>query len=386
MIDSLELYKEALTFAKNTPMTSVVYFSSLRNYYLHIVTTIFYELATQKNSPLLSLLCNMSGVRLTPKNFSLQPSQLRFTVPTGSDLLLLVYGLNMALTENLGSCAQIFDESAKEIFRGFELDNKNFQLLYTCLQTLDDSVGNLCAAGKVVEKRVEVPVEKIVERRVEVPVERIVVKRIEVPVEKIVERRVEVPVSDKVPTAQDEALTQSLAELSRKRLDDDARILDAIKNVQRALQEELPRLQGTLKTIADIRDGIDFKTTEEPINQLAQLYDKLTETLQRHPLSDTQKGYESLLRRCARFAGYLEQSLAMLGAQLIKEPNVPLDFGRHVAINTERPGEAALVSKILRAGLIYKGQVIRKAEVEVAEPVVANAHEQYQALRKSFGR
>jgi predicted flap endonuclease-1-like 5' DNA nuclease len=51
---------------------------------------------------------------------------------------------------------------------------------------------------KIVEKRVEVPVEKIVEKRVEVPVEKIVEKRVEVPVdrivEKIVEKRVEVPV------------------------------------------------------------------------------------------------------------------------------------------------------------------------------------------------
>ena len=54
--------------------------------------------------------------------------------------------------------------------------------------------------AKVVEKIVEVPVEKIVEKevRVEVPVEKIVEKevRVEVPVEKIVEKevRVEVPV------------------------------------------------------------------------------------------------------------------------------------------------------------------------------------------------
>ena len=51
---------------------------------------------------------------------------------------------------------------------------------------------------KIVEKRIEVPVEKIVEKivekRVEVPVEKIVEKRVEVPVEKIVEKRVEVPV------------------------------------------------------------------------------------------------------------------------------------------------------------------------------------------------
>ena len=51
---------------------------------------------------------------------------------------------------------------------------------------------------KLVEKRVEVPVEKlvekIVEKRVEVPVEKIVVKEVPVEVEKIVEKRVEVPV------------------------------------------------------------------------------------------------------------------------------------------------------------------------------------------------
>jgi len=49
---------------------------------------------------------------------------------------------------------------------------------------------------KIVEKRVEVPVEKIVEKEVikEVPVEKIVEKIVEVPVEKIVEKRVEVPV------------------------------------------------------------------------------------------------------------------------------------------------------------------------------------------------
>ena len=41
---------------------------------------------------------------------------------------------------------------------------------------------------RVVEKRVEVPVERVVEKRIEVPVEKIVVKRVEVPVEKVVYR------------------------------------------------------------------------------------------------------------------------------------------------------------------------------------------------------
>ena len=64
----------------------------------------------------------------------------------------------------------------------------------------DDPPPQTVEVEKIVEKRVEVPVEKvvekIVEKRVEVPVEKvvekIVEKRVEVPVEKIVEKIVEV--------------------------------------------------------------------------------------------------------------------------------------------------------------------------------------------------
>jgi len=49
---------------------------------------------------------------------------------------------------------------------------------------------------RVIEKRIEVPVEKVVERRVDVPMEKIVEKRVEVPVDRIVyrDRIVEKPV------------------------------------------------------------------------------------------------------------------------------------------------------------------------------------------------
>ncbi len=47
---------------------------------------------------------------------------------------------------------------------------------------------------KVLEKIVEVPIEKVIEKVVEVPVEKVVEKVVEVPVEKIVEKVVEVPV------------------------------------------------------------------------------------------------------------------------------------------------------------------------------------------------
>lgn len=368
MIDSIELYKAALTFAKNTPLSSIIYFSTLRNSYLHIVTTIFYELITQKSSPLLSLLCNLSNVKLTPKNFSLPTTSLRFPVSTGFDLLILVYGLNFALSENLTSCSQIFDESSKEIFREKTLDTKNLQLLYTCLQTLDDSIGNFCGAEKIIEKRIEVPI----------------IKRVEVPVERIIERRIEVPV-ETTPITTDKDLVQILNIIAQNRHTDDERLISEIKAVQRSLQDQLPRLQDTLKTIATIRDGIEFKSMAEPINQLTQLYDKLAEILQRHPQQDIQKGYETLLKRCRNFLRYVEQSLGMLGVELINEKGVTLDFNKHEVMNTTRPSDFAKVSKVLHVGLIYKGQVLRKAEVEVTN-ALTNAQEQYQAIRKSFGR
>jgi len=86
---------------------------------------------------------------------------------------------------------------------------------------------------RVVEKIVEVPVEKIVEKVVEVPVEKIVEKKVEVPVEKIVEKRVEVPVEKivekivEVPAAGEATIYLNLDEIEprkdqpRKIFDDD---------------------------------------------------------------------------------------------------------------------------------------------------------------------
>ena len=98
----------------------------------------------------------------------------------------------------------------------------------------------------------------------------------------------------------------------------------------------------------EIRDAIDFKTLEEPINQLWHLFDKLNEILQRHPMPDAAKGYERLIKRCKNFSRYVEQSLAMLGAEVINETGVPFDPAKH--------------TKTLSFGLIYKGKVIRNED------------------------
>ena len=290
-----------------------------------------------------------------PNNFQLRPAQITFNVPTSVDMYSIVYGLNVAVAENLDSCQKVFDQYANDIFHGKSLSPESFQPLFGCLTALDDSLGKFSAV-KFVEKIVEVPVEKVIEKIVEVPVEKIV----------------EVPVSvpTKVPDEADENFLQSLNFIAADRHAADEKIIDEIKSVQLSLQEQLPRLQDSLKKIAEIRDGLDFVAQEEPIRQLIQLFDKLTEILQRHPQADMQKGYEILIKRCRSFSRYVEQSLAMLGAEPINETNVPVDFSRHETPNASRPSERATVSKILRAGFVYKGLVIRKAEVEFVEPVV----------------
>lgn len=358
MTDSLELYKEALNFAKNNPTSNFGFRTladnALKNFYLQLVTTTFYELTTRRTSPLLSALCQMNRIDYLPKNFTKMPVQQSFNLYTSFDLYLIVYGLNVALAENLSSCLKVFEGNAGNIFRGQSLRNEDFQTLIQLLKALDESLVKFRADEKIIEKRVEVPVEKIVEKPVEVPVD-----------------------------GDEKILLQSLKNLADNRHADDEKILTEIKKVQLDLQEELPRLQETLKKISEIRDGIEYSTLKEPLYQLLQLFDAINDTAQQHPQEDAQRGYEKLIKRCKSFSRYVEQALEMLGAKLINETNVPIDPAKHTVTNAARPSRSAKVSKILSVGLIYKGQIHRKAEVEVSEPVLSS-QEQYLAIRKNF--
>ena len=80
-------------------------------------------------------------------------------------------------------CGKQLSPNAKEVLANGDI--VRFGTVAMSILFADDT------STKVVEKRVEVPVEKIVEKRVEVPVEKIVEKI----VEKVVEKRVEVPVA-----------------------------------------------------------------------------------------------------------------------------------------------------------------------------------------------
>lgn len=335
MIDSLETYRAALGYAKNHPTADAV--PTLKNFYLQMMTMTFYELTTRKASPLLSALCRVNQVNLPTKNFSLLLSAAAFNQHTSFDLYLIVYGLNVALAENLDSCMKFFDDNAQGIFRGNSLTAEGFQMLSKYLAALDESLGRFSPAVQIVEKRVEVPVEK----------------------------------NSSVLEAEYKELLLGLGTLANNRRADDEKILDEIKKVQLSLQDELPRLQESLKKISEIRDGVEYKMLTEPIYQLLQLYDTMSETAQQHPQADIQRAYEKLVRRCKNFPSYVEQSLEMLGAKLINETDVPLDAGRHKVVNAVRPSKDAKVSKILSVGLIYKDQVWRKAEVEIVEPDVS---------------
>lgn len=331
MIDSFELYKEAVHVAINNPNGAMAYAATatavLKNYYLQLVTTTYYELTTRKTSPLISALCRMNGISFAPKNFKMLPVQTTpFNVPTSFDLAVLVYGLNVALTSNLDSCQKLYAQNEQSIFRKEPLLKDDVQELLNQLSALDEGIGKFFAAEPVIE----------------------------------------------VPAAQDDYLIQSLFQdlnaTAKERRAADEMIIGEIKKVQLALQSVSPPPQAALQTIMKIRDDIDFEALKEPLNQLWLLFDKLNEILERHPMPDTQKGYERLIRRCKNFSRYVEQSLAMLGAEVINETDVPFDPAMHTIINDVRPTESSMVTKVLTVGLIYKGKVIRKANVEIAEP------------------
>ena len=133
---------------------------------------------------------------------------------------------------------------------------------------------------KVVEKIVEVPVEKIVEKIVEVPVEKIVekevVKEVPVEVEKIVEKEVikEVPVEKIVEkVVVDETRVKELEEMlaaatrvageNEKATKDEKAVSEKLREQVRSLEDELRRLPQTASEVADIQAAVYSIMTSE---------------------------------------------------------------------------------------------------------------------------
>ena len=130
---------------------------------------------------------------------------------------------------------------------------------------------------KIVEKRVEVPVEKIVEKevRVEVPVEKVVEKRVEVPVEKIVEKRVEVPVEKIVEkeVRVEVPVEVPVEKIVEKVVVDETRVKELEGKSEKlteqvvALEDELKRLPSAASEVADIQAAV-FKIMQDELSDI----------------------------------------------------------------------------------------------------------------------
>lgn len=342
MEDSIYAYKTAIEIQSYNIQQMNQYEKLVKDAYLQVITTVFYELITKKTSPLLSEMyyCNKINLRVPQvKNFQFENLTTR---PLGYaknsyDMYFILKGLCAAFSENIGTCVKWYEQCKSDIFQGKWLDYKYSSQLSVLLQDLDEELERFLPKEKIVE----VQVEKIIEKKVE---------------------------TQSVFDEETKSLMQDLDSIAKNRISDDEKIINAITTVQKSMQNEVATIQDSLKKILEIRDGIDFRTLEEPISQLINLYEKIDRNLKRHPMDNTEKGYKELLGRCNSFLNYVIQSLEMLGVEIIRESGGTFDPDRNkIADNAEPVSLDSVVSKVNKFGFAYKGKIIEKAEVEVAK-------------------
>ena len=296
MIDSVEFYNAAFCLPQKNLS------------YLQIVTAIFYELTTKKNSPLISEMCATNGIDFDAQNFQVEKisvSRLPYAV-NSFDMYIILVGLNEAFSKNLDACAMVYESFKNYVFAGNPLNPKFFPQLINLLENIDEHLKK-----------------------------------------------------SSPQISNDENLLQELNCIAKDRTEDDEKIIAEIIKVQ-------ADVQNSLKAISEIRDGLDFRTLQEPIKQLIYLYNKLDDNLKLHPQSDAAKGYERLLKRCQSFLKYIAQSLKMLGVELINETGGTFDPDKNKVIDDENFSLDSTVTKVNKIGFIYKGKVIEKSLVEVA--------------------
>ena len=260
-------------------------------------------------------MCSMNSINFDAQNFQLEKlSVSRLSYAENSfDMYCIVAGLNEAFSKNLDACANVYESMQNYMFVGASLPNESLPHFMNLLQILDKHLEKF----SVQEKRLAV--QAVNEEKI---------------------------------------LLQKLDFIARTRRNDDEKIIAEIVDVQAAVQ-------NSLKQISEIRDGIDFRTLQEPINQLINLYNKIDDNLKRHPQEDAAKGYGALIRRCQSFLKYIVQSLEMLGVELINETGGTLDPDLHKVVDAENFSLDSTVTKIIKIGFIYKGKVLEKAVVVV---------------------
>ncbi len=335
MANSYTLYLEACSILKNFPDE---YWR--KNFYLRIVTTMFYELLKDKTSPLISKICADNEINFQGINFTVAPFQKNYTAPKpiSCDAYMLTFGLSVAFNENLDACDKYYEEQAFKnfIFQGKILPETYAQEIMNCLATIDNCLKNY----QPIEKVIQVPIEKVVEKIIETPVEKVI-------------------------DPATKTLLDELDDIAKNRVTDDAKITDEVKKLQLTLQDELALIQQSLKQISDIRDGLEYRNLKEPIYQLIQLHRKIFDSVKRHPMEDKEKGYATLIKRFNSVLTYVTQSLKMLGVELIESTGGVFDPVKNkVADDADNPLDC-VVKKIIRPGFMYKGTVLEQAEVEV---------------------
>ena len=185
---------------------------------------------------------------------------------------------------------------------------------------------------RIVEKVVEVPVEKIVEKevRVEVPVEKIVEvekfveKVVEVPVEKIVEKevRIEVPVEkivEKIVTVVDDTRVKELESQLAEERDRAAALrtkLDETSKTASEQRSELVRLDGDLKNSAE-----RVKSLEERLADVSTRFEKTARDAadRELKLNEQVSALEDELRRLPQAASEVADIQAAMFGLMTKE-------------------------------------------------------------------
>lgn len=165
---------------------------------------------------------------------------------------------------------------------------------------------------KVVEKIVEVPVEKIVEKIVEVPVEKIVEKVVEVPVEKIVEKVVEVPV-EKIVEVPVEKVVEKVVEVPVEKpieklvnMDPNPEIQRQVESLRTILQQKQSELEEKSQQILDVKKQCSAALAEAQRQAQKQAEESIAEMQQK---------MDAAIKEAQQETSIVKQQLALMQQQ-----------------------------------------------------------------------
>lgn len=300
--------------------------------YLNIIQVMFYELIKERESCLLSWLCNVNNIYGKGENYIIK--NRTHNNETRYDIYPLIIGLNTYITNGLDECYTIFFRCKfdNKIFLNLPFDyRQDYNNVAKELQRLDWNIKSILYEA--------IPNSNIQIRK---PTE---LKNV-----KALERVFRIP---------EPGLTDKLNAFAEKRKAHDLALSEQFEQLQVSLQNEL-------KQIREIREGIDYNITQEAISQFISLFSLLNDTLLYHSNSNSKESYTNLIESCEDLLANIIQSLAMLGVTIIDDVGKTFDPGKHKAVSGMQPNHLSTITKVVKIGFIYKNKVLEKAEVEIS--------------------